>query len=188
MEKKMPLWLATLVVLLFLGIVFFGRYHAAKNKVIVKDIVVDTFEECAKYYPVMESYPEQCNTPDGRHFVNLDQKVVDSPSRDERVGAGYISGKVTIGPICPVEIEGEPCNVPEEIYTSRELIVYTSDGKTVHDRISLLSDGTYKIAVGPGNYLAQISPAGIGPGEMKAVTVTSFETSTVDFDIDTGIR
>ena len=28
-----------------------------------------TFEECAALYPVMESYPRQCNTPSGRHFV-----------------------------------------------------------------------------------------------------------------------
>lgn len=30
---------------------------------------IKTFEECAKLYPVMESYPEQCRTPDGRTFV-----------------------------------------------------------------------------------------------------------------------
>jgi len=29
-----------------------------------------SFEECAAAgYPVMESYPRQCNTPDGKHFV-----------------------------------------------------------------------------------------------------------------------
>jgi hypothetical protein len=30
---------------------------------------ITTFEQCAALYPVMESYPEQCNTPDGKHFV-----------------------------------------------------------------------------------------------------------------------
>lgn len=30
---------------------------------------INSFEECAKHYPVMESYPEQCNTPDGKHFT-----------------------------------------------------------------------------------------------------------------------
>lgn len=31
---------------------------------------ITTFEECAAAgYPVMESYPEQCRTPDGRLFV-----------------------------------------------------------------------------------------------------------------------
>lgn len=30
---------------------------------------INSFEECAARYPVMESYPRQCLTPDGRHFV-----------------------------------------------------------------------------------------------------------------------
>jgi hypothetical protein len=31
---------------------------------------IDSFEDCAAAgYPIMESYPEQCRTPDGRTFV-----------------------------------------------------------------------------------------------------------------------
>lgn len=30
---------------------------------------VDTFEECAAKYAVMDSYPQQCRTPDGRFFT-----------------------------------------------------------------------------------------------------------------------
>lgn len=30
---------------------------------------INSFEDCAKKYSVMESYPAQCNTPDGKHFV-----------------------------------------------------------------------------------------------------------------------
>lgn len=30
---------------------------------------VDTFDECAQKYTVMESFPPQCRTPDGRIFV-----------------------------------------------------------------------------------------------------------------------
>lgn len=31
---------------------------------------INSFEECADAgYPIMESYPEQCRTPDGRNFV-----------------------------------------------------------------------------------------------------------------------
>ncbi len=33
-------------------------------------VLVTNFEECAAAgYPIMESYPEQCRTPDGRTFV-----------------------------------------------------------------------------------------------------------------------
>ena len=32
-------------------------------------VVINNFEECAALYPVMESYPEQCATPEGQNFV-----------------------------------------------------------------------------------------------------------------------
>lgn len=37
---------------------------------------ISSFEECRDAgYPIMESYPEQCATPDGRVFVNTSQSV-----------------------------------------------------------------------------------------------------------------
>lgn len=48
---------------------------------------INSFEECAKYYPVMESYPAKCNTPDGRHFVqelsDEETKKLQPPEGDE---------------------------------------------------------------------------------------------------------
>lgn len=111
--------------------------------------------------------------------------LVKSPSR---IAGGYLTGHVDIGPICPVERPGEPCKVPPEVYTSREVVVYVSDKVTVKERVHLDAQGNYKMAIGPGNYFLQIVPAGIGEGEKKPVTVKSFETTTVNFDIDTGIR
>jgi hypothetical protein len=104
------------------------------------------------------------------------------------VAPGYVSGQVTIGPFCPVERVGVPCPTPVEAYTSREAIIYAADGITIKDRQNLDTSGNYKIALPPGNYFVQISPAGIGAGEKKSVTVKSAETSVVDFNIDTGIR
>lgn len=41
---------------------------------------ITNFEECAAAgNPVMESYPEQCRTPDGRVFVNERQSVPQGP-------------------------------------------------------------------------------------------------------------
>jgi hypothetical protein len=78
--------------------------------------------------------------------------------------------------------------VPPEAYSTRKVIVYESNGTTMREKTALDSEGTFKITLGPGTYWVQIEPAGIGPGEKKQVTVTSFETTTVNFDIDTGIR
>jgi hypothetical protein len=42
--------------------------------------VVQNFQECVDAgYPVMETYPEQCRTPDGRTFVNPDQVAPNTP-------------------------------------------------------------------------------------------------------------
>ena len=41
-----------------------GRWIKHGNPAEVTD-----FNSCAKYFPVMESYPEQCKTPDGKSYT-----------------------------------------------------------------------------------------------------------------------
>ncbi len=53
---------------------------------------------------------------------------------------------------------------------------------------TLNSDGTYTLSLAPGNYWLQIAPAGIGPGEKKPIVIKANENTTLDFDIDSGIR
>lgn len=43
------------------GLYFFQKQQAIKK--------INSFEECAKHYPVTMSYPGQCHTPDGRTFI-----------------------------------------------------------------------------------------------------------------------
>ncbi|MFZ2556215.1 MAG: hypothetical protein WAZ27_03060 [Minisyncoccia bacterium] len=55
-------------ILSMIGMVVFRM--APKMTASVPQIVIVNFEECARAgYPIMESYPEQCRTPDGRLFV-----------------------------------------------------------------------------------------------------------------------
>jgi len=110
------------------------------------------------------------------------------PSDGGGVTEGSVTGHVTIGPICPVQREGVPCVVPVETYLSRSVVVYSTDGTTVLERKALDAEGNYAIALKPGTYWLQIDPAGIGPGEKKKVVITASAISTVDFDVDTGIR
>lgn len=56
-----------LVPALALVVVALGVFLYRSNGLVQTSIT--SFEECAKLYPVMESYPEQCKTPDGRTFV-----------------------------------------------------------------------------------------------------------------------
>ena len=101
---------------------------------------------------------------------------------------GYVAGHITIGPNCPVEQVDNPCPTPLLAYSSREVVVYKSDAVTVKEKGKIDMEGNYRIALPPGTYFIQISPAGIGPGEKKQVVIMSSKTSTIDFDIDTGIR
>jgi len=52
------------VVLLVIGVIVWNA---------VKIGSINDFEGCAETYPVMDSYPQRCRTPDGRLFTNQSQ-------------------------------------------------------------------------------------------------------------------
>ncbi len=150
--------------------------------------LITNFEECVNAGNlVMESYPRQCRTQGGELFV--ENVVAPNPtSKPIPTSFGYVSGHVTIGPLCPGPIGDRVCNPSPEVYTSREAVVYASDGTTIKERVHLDAKGDYKISLTPGNYFIQIQPAGIRSSEKKPATVKSNQTTVVDLDIDTGIR
>ena len=65
-------------------------------------LVIDSFETCAARYPILESYPEQCNTPDGKHFVRNVGNVLDF--NDRIVNSLPQPGDLVTSPL---SIEGE---------------------------------------------------------------------------------
>ncbi len=106
----------------------------------------------------------------------------------ETTAQGFVTGHITIGPLCPVESIDHPCVVPSETYTSRNVVVYAPDKATVIKKTSLDTQGNYTVPLPVGTYWIQIQPAGIGEGEKKKVTIVASQSITVNFDIDTGIR
>jgi hypothetical protein len=65
--------LGTLIVLLLIGGLLYAWVHVREEG---KVLSISTYQECvAAGYPVMESYPTRCATPDGRTFVNPDQHI-----------------------------------------------------------------------------------------------------------------
>ena len=57
------------VAILVVAIASAYGYFAFSQDLKKKVTSINSFEECAKHYPIMESYPEQCKTPDGKHFT-----------------------------------------------------------------------------------------------------------------------
>jgi hypothetical protein len=103
---------------------------------------------------------------------------------------GVLEGHVSIGPLCPVErIPPDPrCQPTEETYKAWPLAV-TRNGVTVAT-ITAGADGRFRVELSPGTYIVRLAnPQQFGSGSLPAtVTISSSETTTLDIDIDTGIR
>jgi len=103
---------------------------------------------------------------------------------------GIVSGKATIAPVCPVERPGVMCAAPSAAYTSRQIIVYDESGQDVITTRQFNGDGTYSIVLPEGDYVIDIGKNGIDRSDQlpKSIHIAAHETTTVDFNIDIGIR
>jgi hypothetical protein len=112
-----------------------------------------------------------------------------------------LQGKVTIGPLCPVE----PCNLsPEQIakvYERRKVIVYEQNTKKKIAKIDLNQSGEYSVSLKPGKYIVDVTDGNgnelplervkviIGNVQKpKEIEIKASESVEVNFHIDTGIR
>lgn len=153
---------------------------------------VTTFDACSRAgYPVQESFPARCTTPDGRVFTQnttnvntpvcsnrcgdgICQEVVclalgcpcsesatSCPKDCAATGTGTLRGTVTIGPNCPVARENVSCPPSPEAYTSREVAVTNASG-TVVAKTHFATDGTYHFTLSPGTYSLNVTSTGAG--------------------------
>jgi hypothetical protein len=105
------------------------------------------------------------------------------------VATGTLSGKVTIGPLCPVE----PCTVtPERLasaYAARTIVVSVPGGDVIAETVPDPQNG-YSVALKPGTYRVDIRHTGIdrSPDLPETVIIRADETVRLDISIDTGIR
>ena len=145
---------------------------------------------------------------DGVFFPGRYKVIVNDVKKDFVIqGEGFVEepsvlqGKVTIGPLCPVE----PCNLPPEqiarIYMARKVIVYEQGTEAKVIEANLRENGEYSFILDPGIYIVDVSDAEgnalpldpaerprIGNAIPQEVEVRLGGIEIVDFDIDTGIR
>ena len=108
-----------------------------------------------------------------------------TPVIDEDV-RGVLAGSVTIGPLCPIEPCGES---PGDVYSSRELVLQRPGGVLLN--VLLRPDGTFEGVVPIGTYeihLDRCEYLGCQSVFPLSVEIRDGETSTLNIDIDTGIR
>ena len=105
--------------------------------------------------------------------------------------AGMLEGHVTIGPLVPVVQEGVPEPTPgPEVYASRQIVLYASDGQTEVARVQIDGKGNYRVELPVGTYVVDINHAGIDMAKElpQTVEIGSGQVTRLDVDIDTGIR
>lgn len=79
------------IIYVIVAVLIFGAlalYYQTNKQAAAK---INNFEDCKNAgYPVMESYPEQCRTPDGRNFINTQQTNVNKELQvqDLKIGDG----------------------------------------------------------------------------------------------------
>jgi hypothetical protein len=104
---------------------------------------------------------------------------------------GILEGHVTIGPLVPVVREGVPEPTPApEVYASRQIVIYTSDGRTEVARVPIDGRGNYRVELPVGTYVVDINHAGIDRAKdlPHTVEIMAGRATRLDVDIDTGIR
>ncbi len=108
------------------------------------------------------------------------------PTSLPKEGQGTIYGRVSIGPLCPVE----PCPGPTpDVYSSRALALQPERGQTIN--VKLNPDGSFRALVNAGTYTVSLTDCaflgcrGVLP---RKVTIAPNEATLLEIDIDTGIR
>ena len=105
---------------------------------------------------------------------------------------GFLEGKITIGPICPVErFPPDPnCEPKEETYTAWQIAIWTSDERKKVAQIQPDLNGTYKLELPVGTYVVDFEKEQhFGGNNLPAtIAIDSGKTTVLNIDIDTGIR
>jgi len=142
---------------------------------------ISSFDECVQAgYPVMESFPRQCRTPDGRTFVE------EINGREE----SGISGMVLLGPTCPVIGDPPDPECSDRPYATA-LVLTTSDQSRVIKEFRSEVSGKFSVQVDPGEYAirpaaaSNILPYCSSSGAIK-VNASTYTQTTVH--CDTAIR
>lgn len=111
-------------------------------------------------------------------------------STSAQQGTGTLQGNMTIGPICPVEQVGHPCNPTPQMYAAHQVFVYNSSQTKLITTLTPDASGNFSATLPSGSYLVDVQHQGIGAvtGAPVMVAVVAGKTAHISINIDTGIR
>lgn len=118
-------------------------------------------------------------------FSSCDQRQNDASD------LGHLTGKISIGPLCPVEtIPPDPnCQPTEATYKAWPIGVWTSDKKSKMATLQPNLDGSYDFELQTGSYVVDLEVQHLFGANLPAtITIVTAGTTVLDIEIDTGIR
>jgi len=105
------------------------------------------------------------------------------------VGNGYLEGKVSIGPLCPVERDppDPSCMLTKETYDAWPLYVFDDGNKLA--KIEPDAEGYFRVELPPGNYVVDLDKETRFRGGLPVeIVIKSDEIVKLEISLDTGIR
>ncbi len=174
------------ILLLLAGVLFLYKYMSVKS--------VSNFAECVNQgYTVLETYPEQCRTPDGKVFTQVieeedfneplsDEVTIHNPQPDQFVSSpllvnGYVPGPWFFEGFFPVELHN---STGEVIATAQGTVADGSDWMTEEfvyfeatlefDQENITESGTV--------VLRKSNPSGLPENEDSESVSIKFSTAT----------
>ena len=105
-------------------------------------------------------------------------------------GQGILQGTITIGPVCPVEQAGHPCNPTPEIYAAHRVFVYSLDRVKLFATLTPDARGRFSTTLSTGSYTVDVQHRAVGSikGAPATITIISGQSTNVTISVDTGIR
>src|SRR5438093_5817880 len=127
-----------------------------------------------------------CSNEDDEQTTTSTNRISNASATPTGAATSGIEGQVLLGPTCPVEREGMPCEEPYEA----TIVVWDAARTTRVLTFDSGDDGRFHAALSPGEYY--IEPQGDAQGlprpEPQTVTVPADTFVSVTLRYDTGIR
>lgn len=99
-------------------------------------------------------------------------------------GASGITGRVFLGPTCPVERVGSPCARPYQATVG----IYTGNGSRRITTFRSGSDGRFRVRLPAGRYRLENTHSGLPRLQPVRVAVKAHRYTAITLRFDTGIR
>jgi hypothetical protein len=114
---------------------------------------------------------------------------ISNQAQTKKSVTGTLTGKVDIGPLCPVE----PCTVPPErlkaVFAAHRVVIYDSNKKLLM-KLIISKDSSFTCKLKPGKYMAMVSPVNGNPlnEQLSNFVITKGKITNLIMEYDTGMR